>query len=86
MTKKSPKSPSDVPENETKDAKFLRVVTPRITKVVKAIRVIGNCFGTGYTYTPEQATQIISALTAEINTLEAVASKVKTSTPDFSWK
>ena len=41
---------------------FKRVVEPRVAKAVKAIGLIGNCSGAGYSYTPKQVTQITEVL------------------------
>ena len=74
------------PKDETKGAKFARVVTPRVSKALKAISLIGNCSGAGYDYTPEQASQIIIALSKEIDVLEAKFAKKREKQSDFAFK
>lgn len=43
---------SKVPENESKNERFKRLVVDRVNKAVKAIDRVGNCAGSGYDYTP----------------------------------
>lgn len=69
------------PKDETKAEKFVRVVTPRVNKAVKAINQIGNCAGAGYQSTTEQVEQLFKALTAAIKT---TADKYSGSTTDDS--
>ena len=70
MAKRKARKPSDIPADETKEARFMRVVKPRIVKAAKAIRLVGHCAGVGYVYTPEQVQQIREALTTALeNTL-----------------
>lgn len=45
-----------------KQAKFRRVVQPRVSKAVKALELVGNCAGAGYDYTVEQKAQILEAI------------------------
>ena len=55
-------------EEKAKD--FIRVVTPRVKKALKAIRLIGNQSGSAYNYTPEQVANIITALRLEVDAVE----------------
>lgn len=64
MAKKKPRRKAAIPENETDAARFIRVVTPRVGKAVKAIEVIGFCSGSGYEYTTSQVKQIHDSLAA----------------------
>lgn len=53
MAKKD--KPVPVPIKETKAMLFIRLGTPRIEKVLKALRILGNCSNkSNYEYTPEQ--------------------------------
>jgi len=65
MAKKS----SAVPENETKAERFKRVVTPRVNKAIKALRLVGNQSGSTYEYTPKQIENIGLALHKEVDTM-----------------
>lgn len=69
MAKRVKKSRKSVPENESKSERFVRVVTPRVNKAVKAINVIGYCAGSSYAFTDEQIIEVIDALTTATNQL-----------------
>lgn len=56
--------------SEQKAADFKRVVTPRVKKALKAIRLIGNQSGSAYKYTDEQVANIITALRLEVDAVE----------------
>lgn len=62
--------------SEGKDAKFVRLAKPRMTKALNAIRQIGTLSGPGYSYTPEQTAKMANALTGAIE--DAFARFVKT--------
>jgi len=66
MAKRKARKPSDIPKDESKADRFIRVVTPRVVKCVKRIQQIGLCTGSTYAYTPEQAVQIIDALSVAV--------------------
>lgn len=74
------------PKDETKEMKFTRVVKPRVGKALKMISLVGNCTGSGYTYTPEQASQIIIALHKAIDALEGQFAKKRDKQEDFDFK
>jgi len=56
-------------QEETKRDKFKRVVKPRVSRAVKAIRLIGNCSGSAYEYTESDLTLIMIALQAAVEQL-----------------
>ena len=62
MAKKSTRAAKSIKKDETKAERFIRVATPRISKAVKAISLIGHCAGSNYEYTPAQVKQIDAAL------------------------
>lgn len=62
MAKKKTRRKQVIPENETAAARFIRVVTPRVNKAVKAIEVIGFCAGAEYEYDKVQVKQIHDTL------------------------
>lgn len=62
MAKKKARVRQSIPIDETKSARFKRVVTPRVNKALKAIKVVGYCSGSTYEYTPDQVEAIIVAL------------------------
>lgn len=53
---------SRVPENETKEQKFVRLATARVNKVRKALDQIGLLGGASYTSTDEQRKKIREAI------------------------
>ena len=54
--------------NESKTDRFRRVAEARVNKIIKMIRLLGNCSGTGvYEYTDTQAAYIFSALQSELD-------------------
>lgn len=70
MAEKKKRRKSNIPKDETKEARFIRVVTPRVTKAVKAIRNVGHCAGPAYKYTSEQKKQIIEAIFVAVKDLD----------------
>lgn len=70
MAKRKARKKADIPKDETKEARFIRVVSPRVKKAVKAIGQIGQCAGVAYKNTDAQAEQIIDALRLALNNLE----------------
>ena len=51
---------------ESKEERFRRVVEARVNKLIKMLRLLGNCSGVAYAYTPEQVEQIFSTLQTEL--------------------
>lgn len=76
---------SKVPENETKQQKFVRLATARVNKVRKALDQIGLLGGANYESTDDQRKKIADAITEcmefNINRL----SKVKMSKDTFRF-
>jgi hypothetical protein len=61
-----------------KQGAFIRVVTPRVNKALKCIRLVGNCAASNYFYTPEQAKAITLALQVAVQgVFDAFAKKVE---------
>lgn len=65
------KKKSVVPENETKQAKFKRVVVPRVNKALKAIELVGNQSGSAYAYNSKDIDVIINALQEAVMLVES---------------
>jgi len=75
MTKKKG---TDEPK-EDKHVKFIRVVTPRVKKALKAIGLISNQAGAAYAPTEDDVAHIITILRMAVDTVEkSYASKGKT--------
>ena len=71
MSKNKRKSEAAMTATETKLQRFARVVTPRVTKALKAVRLIGNCSGPAYEHTDEQLTKIFEALDRTVGNMKA---------------
>lgn len=52
----------EIPENETKAERFVRIATPRVNKVINAIDVLANCSGATYEYSDEQVDAMFDAI------------------------
>lgn len=57
--------------DETPAQRFSRIGSRRLQNVLTAMRVLRNCAGTGYEYTPEQVEKIDKYITEEKNKLLA---------------
>jgi len=86
MSKNPKKTRTKPSTDETKGAKFTRIVLPRVNKAVKSIDLIGNCAGSGYDYTPEQAAEIITVLVDAVRLLEQKFARTKHKQSDFVFK
>ena len=55
---------------ETKSARFCRLAEARVNKIIKMIRLLGNCSGKAvYQYDSEQVEQIFTAIQSELDTV-----------------
>jgi len=61
---------ASVPADESKSDRFIRVVTPRVNKAIKAIDVIGYCNGSTYEHTEQQVKQICELLHITVDKLQ----------------
>lgn len=53
---------------ETKDARFRRVAEARVNKIIRMMRLLGNCSGTNtYAYDDDAVEQIFTALQVELD-------------------
>ena len=66
-----------------KAATFTRVVTPRMNKALKAIRLVGQCSGTNYFYTETQAARIVEALQVAVRQVADSYAKGTKKVPEF---
>lgn len=53
---------SQVPADESKSQRFVRLGKQRVAKALKQIDAIGKLTGANYEHTPEQAEKIVTAL------------------------
>ena len=77
MPKKTTRRKANIPKDESKEARFVRVVTPRVVKAVKSINVVGYCAGSTYEYTPQQVKQITDVL---LDAIDALGNKFEAET------
>ena len=78
------KKKTNVPKNETKQAKFKRLVEPRVSKAINSIELIGNCAGGAYEYTESDVADIMVALQASVEKLQKTFDSKGVSTGGFS--
>lgn len=76
---------SKVPENETKQQKFIRLATARINKVRKALDQIGLLGGPSYESTEEQRGKMAEAIRECVEFNINRMSKVKMSKDTFRF-
>lgn len=70
---------------ETPEDKFHRLALKRTNRAIKAIEVVGYCFGGGYKWTPEDAVKLIAALTDAVGNVEAKSMKAEVKGGHFGW-
>lgn len=56
---------------ESKRERFIRVVSPRVNKALKAIRLIGNCAGSAYAFEQGDIDRMFSVLAKSVNEAES---------------
>ena len=74
-------------KGKTQDEKhrdFVRVVTPRVKKALKAIALIGNQAGSAYSYTENDVGLIITSLRVAVDAVEKRYSSSGVQDVDFS--
>lgn len=52
---------------ESKSDRFCRVAEARVNKIIKMVRLLGNCSGIAYEHTPNQIRQIFGTLQTELD-------------------
>lgn len=63
------------PKNETKQQKFVRIAAPRVTKVLTALRLLSNCAGSGYEYSPDQMNRVASTISKAVEDMKSCFAK-----------
>jgi hypothetical protein len=78
MSERKHREKKTPPSNETKEARFIRVATPRVVRAIKYIKLLGNCASSAYGYTPEQINKMTDAIgDALVGTAEKFTGKLK---------
>lgn len=85
MAKKTSKRKHQIAPDESKAERFVRVVSPRVSKAVKAIDVIGYCAGSSYEYNTQQVEKITQALFASVNKLVDTFAKKTPAQEEFKF-
>jgi len=71
-TKTSKPSKPSKPIKETKESYFLRVATPRVSRVLSGLRILGNCSNrNNYSYTTEQIDKMFNRITENLEKTKA---------------
>ena len=86
MSKKKNTDIDKLEAGESKEARFNRIVLPRINRAIKAISLIGNCSGSTYSYTPERVEAIREALVSTVSDTLRKFSGTKSNRPEFIFK
>jgi len=73
------------PIKETKEAYFLRIATPRIKSVLKALRILGNCSKSSYSYTTEQIDKMFDKITENLEKTRAQFKQSKQEVESFEF-
>ena len=75
-----------IPENETKNEKFLRIATPRVNAIIDKLDILSNCAGSNYEYTEEQVETRAQAIRDAVDSCyNEFRPKVKTEKERFSF-
>ena len=79
------KTTTVIPENETKNEKFLRIATPRVNAIIDKLDILSNCAGSNYEYTEEQVETMFQAIRDAVDACyNEFRPKVKTEKERFS--
>ena len=80
------KTTTIIPENETKNDKFLRIATPRVNAIIDKLDILSNCAGSNYEYTEEQVETMFQAIRDAVDSCyNEFRPKVKTEKERFSF-
>jgi hypothetical protein len=66
-------------QGETARDRFLRLAPPRMDGALKKIKLLGNLAGSGYQYEPNEAQEMVDALTQAVDEVRDKFSKSKSS-------
>lgn len=69
---------------ESKHDRFQRVAEARVNKIIKMMRLLGNCSGPVYEYTDDQVAQIFNALQTELDNAKERFTRVQSGRKRFS--
>lgn len=76
----------NIPENETKNEKFVRIASPRVNAVIDKLDILSNCASNNYEYTEEQVENMFQAIRDAIDDCYAqFQPKVKSEKEKFTF-
>ncbi len=70
-------------ENETKNERFKRIASKRVTNAISKVELIGKLSSYGYEYSAEDIEKIFTALQETLDNTKALFSKTKRETKKF---
>ena len=80
------KTKINIPENETKNEKFVRIASPRINAVIDKLNILSNCASSNYEYTEEQVKNMFQAISDAVDACYAqFQPKVKSEKEKFTF-
>lgn len=80
------KTTTIIPENETKNEKFLRIATPRVNAIIDKLDILSNCSASNYEYTEEQVEAMFQAIRDAVDSCyNEFRPKVKSEKERFSF-
>lgn len=80
------KNSAAIPENETKNEKFIRIASPRVNSVIDKLDILSNCASANYEYTEEQVESMFQAIRDAVdNCYEQFRPKAKAEKEKFTF-
>lgn len=75
-----------IPENESKNEKFIRIASPRVNSVIDKLDILSNCASANYEYTEEQVESMFQAIRDAVdNCYEQFRPKAKAEKEKFTF-
>ena len=75
-----------IPENESKNEKFIRIASPRVNAVIDKLDILCNCASANYEYTEEQVESMFQAIRDAVdNCYEQFRPKAKAEKEKFTF-
>ena len=71
-------------EGESKEDRFKRVASARTLRILRDIRLLGNCASSNYSYTDDHVRKIFTAIDAEWKKVKLQFERRKTKKGEFS--
>lgn len=81
-----PRKKTNIPANETPEARFVRVANERVNRILTGLKNLGTLGGSSYASKAEQRTQIKTALETALGKCMESMSKDGTTPAEFKLK